>query len=232
LSPLPDALFPWRAGPFQTDAQRPLHLRETFRESCRESSFSDGEQIIGKVSASPCVTSVGYKHKPPPTLHCLPGNTGGCRPADCCGQGHDPVTPGRTSVLRAQESPKGVSDDPQRYIWAACFRSSPCATPPRALEPAGLHPSDGAPVGAHANPTPFRSTKKASGPPGARTRGREDAGPEHPPPLVSRDTKNILRTTSRTVLSAVSGRMQAASDRGDYADSTEVPRMDKANVSE
>ncbi|XP_059028509.1 polycystin-1-like protein 1 [Mustela lutreola] len=29
---------------------------------------------------------------------------------------------------------------------------------------------------------------------------------------------NILRTTSRTVLSAVSGRMQAASDRGDYAD--------------
>lgn len=48
-------------------------------------------------------------------------------------------------------------------------------------------------LGAHANPTPFRSTKKASGPPGARTRGREDAGPEHPPPLVSRDTKVFLR---------------------------------------
>lgn len=47
-------------------------------------------------------------------------------------------------------------------------------------------------VGARANPTPFRSTEKASGPPGARTRGREDAGLEHPPPLVSRD-KVFLR---------------------------------------
>ncbi|XP_022373895.1 checkpoint protein HUS1 isoform X2 [Enhydra lutris kenyoni] len=69
-----------------------------------------------------------------------------CQTVHCCGQGHDPVTPGRTSVLRAHESPKGVSDDPQRCVWAACSWSSPGAAPPRAAEHAGLHPSDGAPV--------------------------------------------------------------------------------------
>lgn len=36
------------------------------------------------------------------------------KPAGCCGRGRDPGTPGRTSVPRAQEAPKGVSEDQER----------------------------------------------------------------------------------------------------------------------
>lgn len=49
-----------------------------------------------------------------------------------------------------------------------------------------------------ANPEPFRSTEKVSRPPGALTRGKEDAGLEHPPPLVSWDEVFLRASHLRT----------------------------------
>ncbi|XP_034882352.1 polycystic kidney disease protein 1-like 1 [Mirounga leonina] len=171
-------------------------------------SLSPSPTSYGASLAGPTL-SAARSHQPFPGVSSREGDAGGSQRADCCGQSPDPVTPGRTSVPRAQGSLKGVSDDPERCVWAACFWSFGGAALPRA--------SDGVPFEVCANPEPFRSTEKVSRPPGALTRGKEDAGLEHPPPLVSWD-KNILRTTSRAVLSVVSKRTWAAADRGDRAE--------------
>nr|XP_035928975.1 polycystic kidney disease protein 1-like 1 [Halichoerus grypus] len=171
-------------------------------------SLSPSPTLYGASLAGPTL-SAARSHQPFPGVSSREGDAGGSQRADCCGQSPDPVTPGRTSVPRAQGSLKGVSDDPERCVWAACFWSSRGAAPPRA--------SDGVPVEVCANPEPFRSTEKVSRPPGALIRGKEDAGLERPPPLVSWD-ENILETTSRAVLSVVSKRTWAASDRGDHAE--------------
>lgn len=95
--------------------QRPLRLtREAFHESIREASFSDGEHIIGRVSAPHVGRVSRYEHNINSPAHCLPGDAGGSQPTDCCDQTRDPVTPGRNLVPRAQEFLTGVSDDPER----------------------------------------------------------------------------------------------------------------------